>query len=61
MNLFSEGVMVQYKEWIGEIRFICEDYVSVCTSAGVHRSADVCVLVYKRDWQEMKLLKESNK
>ena len=61
MNLFSEGVMVQYKEWIGEIRFICEDYASVCTSVGVHRSADVCVLVYKKNWEEMKLLKGSNK
>jgi len=53
--------VVQYKEWIGEIRFICEDYASVCTSVGVHRSADICVLVYKRDWEEMKLFKESHK
>ena len=60
-SIFAEGVVVQYKEWIGEIRFICEDYASVCTSVGVHRSADVCLLVYKQNWGEMKLLKESHK
>ena len=60
-SLFAEGVMVQYKDWIGEIRFICEDYMSVCTSVGVHRAADVCVLVYKKDWEEMKLFKQSAK
>ena len=60
-SIFAEGVLVQYKEWIGEIRFICEDYASVCTSVGEHRSADVCVLVYKKDWEEMKLFKQSAK
>ena len=61
MNSFSEGLMVQYRNWVGEIRFICDDYASVCTSVGVHRSADVCLLVYKQNWGEMKLLKESHK
>ena len=60
-SVFAEGVVVQYKDWIGEIRFICEDYASVCTSVGTHRSADVCVLVYKKDWEEMKLFKQSAK
>ena len=60
-SVFAEGVMVQYKDWIGEIRFICEDYASVCTSVGVHRSSDVCLLVYKKDWEEMKLFKQSAK
>ena len=60
-SVFAEGVVVQYRNWIGEIRFICDEYASVCTSVGVHRSADVCVLVYKKDWEEMKLFKESHK
>ena len=60
-SLFAEGVVVQYRNWVGEIRFICEDYMSVYTSVGVHRSADVCVLVYKKDWEEMKLFKQSAK
>ncbi len=60
-SVFAEGVVVQYKEWIGEIRFICDEYASVCTLVGVHRSAYVCVLFYKKDWEEMKLFKESHK
>jgi hypothetical protein len=60
-SVFAEGVVVQYRNWVGEIRFICDEYASVCTSVGVHRSSDVCVLVYKRDWEEMKLFKESHK
>ena len=60
-SVFAEGVVVQYQNWVGEIRFICDDYVSVCTSVGTHRSADVCVLVYKKDWEEMKLFKQSAK
>jgi hypothetical protein len=60
-SVFAEGVVVQYQNWVGEIRFICDEYVSVCTSVGEHRSADVCVLVYKKDWEEMKLFKESHK
>lgn len=60
-SVFAEGVVVQYREWIGEIRFICGEYASVCTSVGTHRSSDVCVLVYKKDWEEMKLFKESHK
>ena len=60
-SVFAEGVVVQYKDWIGEIRFICEDYMSVCTSIGEHRSSDVCLLVYKKDWEEMKLFKQSAK
>jgi len=60
-SVFAEGVIVQYKDWIGEIRFICEDYASVCTSVGEQKSSDVCVLVYKKDWEEMKLFKQSAK
>ena len=60
-SVFAKGVLVQYKHWIGEIRFICEDYASVCTSVGEQKSSDVCVLVYKKDWEEMKLFKQSAK
>jgi len=60
-SVFAKGVVVQYKEWIGEISFICDDYASVCIFVGIHRSADVCILVYKRDWEKMKLFKESYK
>ena len=61
MNSFAVGVIVEYQNWVGEIRFICDDYISVCTSVGVHRAADICVIVYKKDWDNVNLFKESAK
>ena len=61
MNSFAVGVIVEHKNFIGEVRFVCDDYMSVCTSVGVHRAADVCVIVYKKDWKNINLFKESTK
>jgi hypothetical protein len=61
MNSFAVGVIVEHKNFIGEVRFICDDYISVCTSVGVHRAADICVIVYKKDWDNVNLFKESAK
>jgi len=61
MNSFAVGVIVEHKNFIGEVRFVCDDYMSVCTSVGVHRAADICVIVYKKDWKNINLFKESTK
>ena len=61
MNSFAVGVIVEHKNFIGEVRFVCDDYISVCTSVGVHRAADICVIVYKKDWDNVNLFKESAK
>ncbi len=61
MNSFAVGVIVEHKNFIGEVRFVCDDYISVCTSVGVHRAADICVIVYKKDWSNVNLFKESAK
>jgi hypothetical protein len=58
---FAEGIIVQYKDWVGEVRFVCDEYISVCVRVGNNRVNDVCVLVYKKDWSQVKLLKESDK
>ena len=61
MNSFAVGVIVEHKNFIGEVRFVCDEYMSVCTSVGVHRAADICVIVYKKDWGNVNLFKESAK
>ena len=61
MNSFAVGGIVEHKNFIGEVRFVCDDYMSVCTSVGVHRAADICVIVYKKDWDNVNLFKESAK
>jgi len=58
---FTEGIVVQHKNWIGKVQFVCDEYISVCVSVGNHPVNDVCVLVYKSDWNQVKLLKESDK
>jgi hypothetical protein len=58
---FSEGIVVQYRDWIGEVRFICDEYISICVRVGDYRVNDTCVLVYKSQWNQVKLLKESGK
>ena len=58
---FSEGIVVQYRDWIGEVRFICDEYISICVRVGNQRVNDTCVLVYKSQWNQVKLLKESGK
>jgi len=58
---FAEGIIVQYKDWVGEVRFVCDEYISVCVRVGNNRVNDVCVLVHRSDWNQVKLLKESGK
>jgi hypothetical protein len=58
---FAEGIIVQYKDWVGEVRFVCDEYISVCVRVGNNRVNDVCVLVHRNDWNQVKLLKESGK
>jgi hypothetical protein len=60
-SAFAEGVLVKYKSMTGTIRFVCDQYVTVCVSTYDHKSRDVCVLVYRDEWETLKLLKESDK
>jgi len=62
MTTFSEGLMVQYENYIGPIRFICESYVTLCVSSfPEERRKDVCILIYRHNFHKIKLLKESSK
>jgi hypothetical protein len=60
-NSFYEGLDVKYKHNIGKIRFICDSYVTICVNTYDHRSRDVCILVSRHRWNEISLLKESEK
>lgn len=59
---FSEGLVVQYKDYIGKIRFICSFYATLCISEfPEERQRDVCILIFREDFGKIKLLKESEK
>lgn len=59
--IFVEGLEVEYKGHIGTIRFICDQYVTVCVKKFSERNRDVCLLVYREHYSNIKLLKESIK
>lgn len=60
--IFTEGLVVQYKDNIGTIRFICDSYITVCVNNFPEdRRRDVCILVYRNNFKDIKLLKESTK
>lgn len=60
--MFAEGITVQYGDYIGVIRFICDSYVTLCISEfPEERRRDVCILVYRDSFKQIKLLKESTK
>lgn len=61
MNSFSEGLQVRYKEHVGFVDFISEKYITVCLRKCEDRSKDVCILIYPQQWEDVKLMKESDK
>jgi len=61
-DIFAKGVFVQYKNHVGYIDFMCDDYFTLCIDdRATERVHHVCMLIYKEFWNEVKLWKESNK
>lgn len=59
---FAEGLIVEYESYIGEIRFICNSYITLCVNSfPSERRRDVCMLIYRDDFKKIKLIKESSK
>ena len=58
---FYEGLGVEYNEFIGMIRFVGEDYITVCVQNGHAPMNDLCIVVYEENWKKVRLLKESHK
>jgi hypothetical protein len=62
MTEFVEGLVVQYKDHIGTIRFVCNSYLTLCISEfPEEKRRDVCILIYRGEFNQIKLLKESSK
>jgi hypothetical protein len=63
MNSISlvEGLHVRYRDYTGFIRFISEHYLTLCIRQFEHKKNDVCILVYRNNWGEIALIKESEK
>lgn len=59
---FSEGIEVYYKQMFGIIKFVCDQYITVCIKTfPKERVRDVCLVVYPQDYHYITLPKESEK
>lgn len=61
MSQFSKGLLVKYLDFVGTVRFICNEYVSICISVGEDKSRDVCVLAFRSEWENIHLVEELEK
>lgn len=53
---FSEGLLVRYKSYIGNVRFISNQYITICIQTYDHKVRDVCLLVYPNEWKDIELV-----
>jgi hypothetical protein len=58
---FSEGLNVKYRDTYGIINFLSEKYLTLTVKKGTVPANDVNILIYKENWEEIKLIKESEK
>jgi hypothetical protein len=61
MSTFYSGLRVKYRDHVGVVHFVCEKYITICIQTFEHKSRDVCILVYSNQWNEIQLLKQSEK
>jgi len=55
---FELGSFVEWKQTKGYIRFISEEYISICINASKDDIMDCCVLCFRTYWNEIKVRKE---
>ena len=56
MTSFYKGLDVKYKDHVGVVEFMCEQYITVCIRRMDHKSKDVCFLVYASQWEDIELI-----
>lgn len=59
---FAEGLEVYYKNFFGMIRFVSNQYITVCIRTFPNEKVrDLCLIVYPSDYHLIQLAKESTK
>lgn len=59
---FTEGLQVYYKELYGVVRFVSDQYITVCIRTFPNeRVRDTCLVVYPDQLKNVTLAKESTK
>lgn len=55
-TVFSEGLPIRYKNHVGHVKFVCEDYITLCIHTNPNPLKDVCILIYPNQWNDVELL-----
>jgi hypothetical protein len=58
MMTFTENLLVKYKEHTGVIRFISNQYITICVETYEHKVRDVCMLVYPEQWNDIQIVND---
>ena len=53
----GEGLEIDWRGHVGKIKFITDEYLSLCIYRQDGSTSDTCLVVYKHQWEEIKLLK----
>ena len=56
MMTFTEGLLVKYKNHTGVVRFISNQYITICVETYDHKVRDVCMLVYPDKWGSIEII-----
>jgi hypothetical protein len=56
MTTFYKGLEVKYGDYVGDVDFISEQYITICLRRLDHKSRDVCILIYPPQWKDVELI-----
>lgn len=57
LNTLPEGTEVYYKGQYGHVRFVCEQYMTICVREFPNPVHDVCLLVYPQQYHLIELVR----
>lgn len=49
----QEGSYVEYRSHSGYVKFVCDEYITICIRQGDTKAHDVHLLVYPPNWDEI--------
>lgn len=53
---FYEGLSIKYKSHSGIVKFICDEYLTMCIQANPDPLKDVCILIFHEKWKDIELI-----
>lgn len=54
---FYEGLEIKFKSHTGFVKFICDEYLTMCIRTNPDPMKDVCILIFHEQWKNIELIK----